>query len=171
MRWIAALAVAAAGVVVPGTMAAPAQAAVPLTNITGAVSGVGGVDGTVADCINYNPAAGTASAGEVNVAYGRPSGESCPGSLDLGRQSGVGFDASAPGSVTAGQPFLLASIIHYNNPIQGLTYPAGTSSAYIGGTLTLRLGDFQGNPTVAYPWLLEETANSGDCPYGATDGV
>lgn len=170
-RWIAALAVAVAGVVVPGTVAAPAQAAVPLTNITGAVSGVGGVDGTVADCINYNPAAGTASAGEVNVAYGRPSGESCPGSLDLGRQSGVGFDASAPGSVTAGQPFLLASIIHYNNPIQGLTYPAGTSSAYIGGTLTLRLGDFQGNPTVAYPWLLEETANSGDCPYGATDGV
>lgn len=170
-RWLAAVAVAAAGVVVPGTVAAPAEAAVPLTNVTGAVSDVRGVDGTDAQCINYNPAAGTASAGEVDVAYGRPSGESCPGSLDLSKQSGVGFDASAPGTVTPSQPFLLASIIHYNNPIQGLTYPAGTRSAFIGGTLTLRLGDFQGNPTVEYPWLLEETANSGTCPYGATDGV
>ena len=170
LRWLTAVAVAAVGVVVPGTVAAPAEA-VPLANVTGAVSNVRGVDGTTAQCINYAPAAGTASAGEVDVAYGYPSGGGCPASLDLSRQSGVGFDASAPGDVTAGSPFLLASIIHYNNPIQGLSYPTGTRSGFIGGTLTLRLGDFQGQPTVAYPWLLEETANSGDCPYGATDGV
>ncbi|WP_215817492.1 hypothetical protein, partial [Pimelobacter sp. 30-1] len=139
--------------------------------MTGAVSNVDGVKETSVDCINYDPAAGTASADEVDVAYGRAGDEDCPATLDLSQQSGVGFDASAPGSVTAGQPFLLASIIHYNNPIFGLDYPDDQRSGYIAGTLTLRLGDFQGNPTVAYPWLLEETANSGDCPYGATDGV
>lgn len=169
-RWLSAVAVVAAGVAVPTVVSAPAEA-LSIGNVTGAVSDVRGVDGTTVQCIRYAPGAGTPSPDEVDVSYGIPSGAGgCPASLDLTRQSGVGFDAHAPGDVAAGEAFLLASIIHYNNPIQGLSYSG--RSAYIGGTLSLRLGDFQGTPTVDYPWRLEETQNTaGQCPYGATGGV
>ncbi len=168
-RWLAATAVVAAGVAVPTALTAPAEA-VTVANVTGAVSDVRGVDGTTVPCIRYAPGAGTPSPDEVDVSYGRPAGSTtCPGALDLSRQSGVGFDANAPGDVAPGEAFLLASIIHYNNPIQGLEYPSGRSG-FIGGTLSLRLGDFEGTPTVDYPWRLEETENSTPCPYGATNG-
>lgn len=168
MRWLSAVAVVAAGIAVPTVVISPAEA-VTVGNVTGAVSGVRNQNGSAVPCLHYAPGAGTPSAGEVDFSYGVPSGDTaCPAALDLDKQSGVGFDANGPGDVSPGQAFLLASIIHYNNPIVGA---AGGTGTFLDGTLSLRLGDFQGNPTVDYPWVLEETPNvAGRCAYGATNG-
>ncbi|OYO24319.1 hypothetical protein CGZ93_04255 [Enemella dayhoffiae] len=151
------------GLTVGGTVSArPAQAAtIPLAGVTAQLSDHHGTAGTdSANCIKYSPsgsATSTAfvSAGQTAItAHGVPAGGSCPGTLSTSVQSALGVSPSSVNSVNDGTPFLLSSITHWNNPIS-----AGIAARYT-GNLTIRIGGFDQQVDLVYPWTMWETPNT-----------
>ena len=56
--------------------------------------------------------------------------------------------------MTDGQQFLIGRMVHYNNPITA-------NDRFFTGDLNVVLNGFSGPPTLNFPWLLDETPNSG----------
>ncbi len=69
----------------------------------------------------------------------------------------MGFRPSAITTVQDGTQFLIGRMVHYNNPIQA-------SDRYFVGELNVRLGGFDGDPELDFPWTLEETPNNPPSP-------
>lgn len=146
--------------------AALVQAAiVTLNNVDGTWSGASSGGINLPSCLYYNNTADTTD--ENQVAYGSSNSDYwgypiCPGSLDLTRQSGFGFNGTdGPLAVNTGEIFLLGELTHYNRPIY-TTYPFRTVD------LDIAL-DFAGLPlsTLSFQMQLDETSNqAGTCQYG-----
>ncbi|NLF77226.1 MAG: DUF11 domain-containing protein, partial [Chloroflexi bacterium] len=112
-------------------------------------------------CLRWNNTAPTTD--ENQVAYGYR--DSCPGSLDLSRQSGFGFNGTnGPLAVETGVPFLLGQLTHYNRPI----YTGNNPFTTVDLNVTLQ---FDGHPdkTLSFQMDLDETTNSYPCPYTPND--
>lgn len=129
------------------------------------ITETGEPDGTAeSNCIRYAPPNTSTSSqfvtspGEALTAHGRD-GSTCPSSLDVGEQSAVGVKPAAGGTIANGDPFLLARVIHYNNPVI-------VDAEFFRGDMKLKFGDFDGTPTVTFPWRMWETPNDGSCPNG-----
>ena len=131
----------------------------------------GNPDGTAtSNCVHYDPLNGATSSGwvtnssspnEAQTAHGKED-STCPSSLDINEQSAVGIRPAAATSFTNGVPFLLARVIHYNNPIRG-------TAEYWKGQLDLQMAGFDGTPSIGLDWWMWETPNNADpCP-GGTD--
>jgi hypothetical protein len=96
----------------------------------------------------------------VQVRWGNPVGGTAA------TQSGLGFTAAAAGPSVVGTPFLLGSLVHFNNPVAGGTSPTGV-------TMTIDVTASNASGTVfstSVPWSLvvDDTPNAGaagDCPY------
>jgi len=155
------------GAVVVGVVRPPASPASAATVTLGVIQAQMlnhlGVDhGTTDNCIRYAPA-GTAtssalvsSPAEAQTAHGRPGQtvSTCPGSLNTGSQSAVGFRPSAQTTVEDGQQFLIGRMVHYNNPVYA-------NDRYFKGTVNTVLSGFTTPNTLAFNWTLDETPNSG----------
>ena len=133
------------------------------------ITETGEPDGTnESNCIRYAPPNDSTSSqfvtspGEALTAHGRDGG-SCPASLDTGEQSAIGVKPAVGSTIVNGDPFLLARVIHYNNPVI-------VDADYFRGDMALKFGDFDGTPTVTFPWRMWETPNSPPCPNGSGGG-
>ena len=93
---------------------------------------------------------------EALTAHGKD-GNFCPGTLDTSTQSAIGFRPSPITTVDDGVQFLIGRMVHYNNPIQA-------TDRYFVGAMNVRLGGFDGDPTLDFPWTLDETPNQGSSP-------
>ncbi|MDA3001915.1 MAG: choice-of-anchor K domain-containing protein [Actinomycetota bacterium] len=129
------------------------------------ITETGDPDGTnESNCIRYAPPNDSTSSqfvtspGEALTAHGRDGG-SCPSSLDVDEQSALGVKPAVGSTILNGDPFLLARVIHYNNPVI-------VDAEYFRGDMSLKFGDFDGTPTVTFPWRMWETPNAGPCPNG-----
>lgn len=129
----------------------------------------GDPDGTAAsNCIRYAPPDTATSSefvtsmGEALTAHGRK-GSDCPTLLSTADQSAIGVKPASAGTIETGDPFLLARLIHYNNPVI-------VDADYFNGDMSLRFDDFDGKPVVTFPWSMWETPNSPPCPNGAGGG-
>jgi uncharacterized repeat protein (TIGR01451 family) len=114
-------------------------------------------------CLHYNNT--PAVEDENQVAYGR-SGSSCPPSLDLGQQSGFGFDGAAPPSATfdSADVFLVGELTHYNRPII-----AEDKLSHVELRIDLAFIDPTISTSLTYTLQLDETPNNASpCPYGDT---
>ena len=162
---LVASALVSVGVVVPARPAAAATVTfgaiqAQMANQLGVNDGTGG-----SNCIRYAPTSTptvspsnfVTSPAEAQTAHGRSgSGNNCPATLSTTTQSAMGF---RPGTATAaadGVPFLIGRMVHYNNPITA-------SDEYFTGTMNIRLSGFS-TTTIAFPWTLDETPNSGPNP-------
>jgi len=133
------------------------------------ITETGEPDGTAAsNCIRYAPPDTATSSefvtspGEALTAHGRKrQNESCPGSLDIDEQSAIGVKPAGGSTIVNGDPFLLARVIHYNNPVR-------VDAEFFKGDMSLKFGDFDGSPTITFPWRMWETPNNGDCPNGGS---
>ena len=131
------------------------------------ITETGEPDGTAAsNCIRYAPPDTATSSefvtspGEALTAHGRKrQNESCPGSLDINEQSAIGVKPAGSSTIVNGDPFLLARVIHYNNPVIG-------AAEFFKGDMSLKFGDFDGSPSITFPWRMWETPNNGRCPNG-----
>lgn len=132
----------------------------------------GDPDGSASsNCVRYKPVNGATSSdwvthssnpNEAQTAHGRD-GSTCPSKLDIREQSAVGIQPASAASFSSGVPFLLARVIHYNNPIN-------SSAEYWKGQLVLRMADFDDNPSIGLDWSMWETPNNADpCPDGRDD--
>jgi uncharacterized repeat protein (TIGR01451 family) len=135
------------------------------------ITETGEPDGTAeSNCIRYAPSDTPTSSefvtspGEALTAHGRD-GSSCPGSLDVDEQSAIGVKPAVGATLVNEDPFLLARVIHYNNPVI-------VDAEYFKGDMSLKFGDFDGTPTITFPWRMWETPNNADpCPNGGgSDG-
>jgi hypothetical protein len=132
----------------------------------------GDPDGTTAtNCVRYKPDNGGSSSdwvthsstpNEAQTAHGRD-GFTCPSKLDMSEQSAVGIQPASATSFSSGVPFLLARVIHYNNPIH-------SSAEFWKGQLVLRMADFDNAPSIGLDWSMWETPNNADpCPNGSDE--
>ena len=139
---------------------APVQAAnVAIGTIQGQMANQLGKDhGTSGNCITYAPPGTSTSSTLVSSPAEAQTGHgyknSCPSSLSTATQSVVGFRPSATTSVQDGQQFLIGRMIHYNNPITA-------NDRYFTGTMNVVLSGFAAPNTLAFPWQLDETPNTG----------
>ncbi|HQE87118.1 MAG TPA: THxN family PEP-CTERM protein [Methanothrix sp.] len=93
------------------------------------------------------------------VSYGIPSDSSCPGSLNLGTQSGFGFVPATIGTIQDGVMFKLGTFTHYNHPVS-----SSTAFNYITLRITLTItGATPSTTTYDYVMHLDETPNRGTC--------
>jgi hypothetical protein len=74
-------------------------------------------------------------------------------------QSGLGFTGDNAKSVNLGSIFLLGTLRHFNNPIW-----AGTAASAVDFILNLSFGA-GGSQVFNYTMSIDETPNSGVCPY------
>lgn len=166
---LAAVGIGAVGVV--QTSVEPRADAVSIGTISAQMSNQQGItetgdpDGTnESNCIRYAPPNDSTSSqfvtspGEALTAHGRDGG-SCPSSLDVDEQSAIGVKPAVGSTILNGDPFLLARVIHYNDPVI-------VDAEYFRGDMSLKFGDFDGTPTVTFPWRMWETPNAGPCPNG-----
>jgi uncharacterized repeat protein (TIGR01451 family) len=125
--------------------------------------GAAGYPKYTGDCQLVSPGSGDYSSwvsptgSEARTAHGRQ-GSRCPNSVDINTQSVIGVKPNNAGVVTEGQPFLLASFNHYNNPISGETR--------LYSSMDIRLSNLPGQPVLSFPWELWETPNNAS-PCGA----
>ena len=92
------------------------------------------------------------------VSYGSASG-SCPGSMNLGSQSGFGFVPATIGTISDGVVFKLGTFTHYNHPIV-----ANNKFNSIDLRITLNIvGANPASTAYTYTQYLDETTNSGYC--------
>ena len=92
------------------------------------------------------------------VSYGSPSG-SCPGSMNLGTQSGFGFVPAPIGTISNGVAFKLGTFTHYNHPIIA-------NKVFTSIDLRITLNIAGANPAstgYTYTQYLDETTNGGSC--------
>jgi uncharacterized repeat protein (TIGR01451 family) len=92
---------------------------------------------------------------EARSAHGLTGG--CPSTLNINEQSAMGFRPTAALTVDDGVQFLIGRMIHYNNPIQA-------ADRYFVGELNVRLSGIDEDPTLEFPWTLDETPNVGGTP-------
>ena len=69
----------------------------------------------------------------------------------------MGFRPRRSPTVQDGAQFLIGRMVHYNNPIQA-------ADRYFDGQLNVRLERLHGDPTLDFPWTLDETPNDGSEP-------
>ncbi|MBE6482266.1 MAG: hypothetical protein E7Z94_07845, partial [Actinomyces ruminicola] len=74
-------------------------------------------------------------------------------------QSTVGLKPESAESVTAGSPFLVATMRHGNKPVIGI---GNQSPTVVNGTMDLTLGDVANDNGISssFPWTLTETTNT-----------
>lgn len=117
-------------------------------------------------CTKYSPTTGSGAsttssawvgAGSQALVSHGASSYPCPGGgLSTSDQSAVGVQPQSATSVSDGTPFVVANMLHYNNPING-SYPA-----YYQGTVSVRFDGMQApNNVVDFGFQLQETPNSG----------
>ncbi|MEN9803746.1 MAG: hypothetical protein RIS41_593 [Actinomycetota bacterium] len=131
----------------------------------------GAPDGTTAsNCIRYEPADTSSSSefvtspGEALTSHGR-TGESCPTELDGEQQTVLAVAPASGGTITNGEPFLLAEVALRNKAVEG------SGAKYYDGMASLAFGDFDGDPTVALSWRMTETTDeTKPCPFGGGPG-
>ena len=142
-----------------------AQAATIATGVTAELTNHQGTTGTdTTNCIRYQPSGSSTSTTYVGpgtealTAHGY--NPTCPTNLSTATQSALGVTPSSVASVTDGNPFLLTTIKHYNNPI------SGAAASRYRGNLNVRLSNFDGSPTLSFPWTMWETPNADNpCAY------
>nr|WP_255433562.1 choice-of-anchor K domain-containing protein [Tessaracoccus sp. MC1865] len=114
------------------------------------------------NCIRYRPAATSTSSGWVSpgqealTAHGYDN--SCPSTLDTGKQSAIGFTPSSVTDLPLGTSVSLGTIKHYNNPI------TGNADERYTGTMQVQLPGVQSSPIFSFPWTLWETPNDSNQP-------
>lgn len=140
-----------------------AQAATVTTAVTAQLANETGTDGgnNNTNCIRWSPRDGSnnqtsfvAAGTEALSAHGY-SGR-CPTNLDKDTQSAIGVTPSSVTSVTDGNPFLLTTIKHYNNPVTVV-------ASHFAGDLNIRLAGFDTTPTLNFKYTLWETSNTLPC--------
>lgn len=164
--------VAAVSVVVPAALPTAAAATVPFGTVQGRAhdqtgyTDAGFTQSTSANqsCTKYSPTSGTGASSTSSawvdpgstayVAHGA-SDYPCPsGGVNTSDQSAVGVTPNSTTSATDGTPFLVAKMVHYNNPISG-NYPA-----WYKGTISLKFSNMLTPNTVDFGFQLQETPNS-----------
>ncbi|CED91920.1 Conserved repeat domain protein [Actinomyces succiniciruminis] len=114
-------------------------------------------------CVRYSPRGAGYSTSEVSSSqnifasfgYSRAQGMvNCPTVYNDEVQSTVGLKPAATDSVTAGSPFLVATMRHSNRPVVQLGQLTPT---VVNGTMDLTLGKAISS---SFPWTLTETANT-----------
>ena len=125
----------------------------------------GDPDGTTeTNCIRYEPSGSVTSPGEALTSHGR-TGSTCPAELNSSQQTVIGVAPVVGGSISNGEPFLLAEVSLRNKTVEG------SGAAYYDGEVRLSFGDFDGDPTVGIPWRVWETPdNPKPCPFGGGPG-
>ena len=153
------------------TSAEVAQAATIATSVTAQLANETGTDGgnNNSNCIRWSPRDGTnnqttfvAAGVEALSAHGYSG--NCPTNLDKNTQSAVGVTPSSVTSVTDGNPFLLTSIKHYNNPVTVV-------ASHFAGDLNIRLSGFDTTPTLNFKYTLWETPNTLPCAIPAAPNL
>jgi hypothetical protein len=97
----------------------------------------------------------------TNVRWGDPA-------TFLGGQSGLGFDPANPPALTVADNtnFLLGTLRHYNNPING-----GTAVSSVDLTLaTVIAGAVPATQNFSFRFFVDETPNVNPCQYTSTPG-
>lgn len=122
-------------------------------------------------CVRYNPSAG-ASVYSTSVVtssqnlfasfgYGVNSGN-CPSSYNSSIQSTVGLKPARTDQIDAGEPFLVATMVHGNRPI---SHVGELSPTIVDGVMDLTLGS---EISSSFPWTLTETTNTCKSTFDAT---
>jgi hypothetical protein len=96
----------------------------------------------------------------TQVRWGQPAGPT--------EQSGLGFAASAPHTISYGVSFPIGSLTHFNFP----TF-SGTSASGVSLDLHLRVDPSIAGPalfdqSITIPFTIDETTNAEPCPYPST---
>jgi uncharacterized repeat protein (TIGR01451 family) len=188
---VATMGIGTALVTAPAAQAAPIGS-VGITASVSDQIGVTSMGGTTAqgnawnNCITYSPADTTTSysqpgqngsrykattfvgpGSEARTAHG--AGNNCPAGDTVtitgnNAQSAVGIAPAVSQAVNDGEPFSLARVTHYNNPVNG-------QADFYTGNLKVKLSGFDNSPVLTFPWALWETANqSAGCPSGRWKG-
>lgn len=119
------------------------------------------------ECVRYSPDGTNVAAGDYTTAvvsstdnqfasfgYSYGQGMRCPGEYNDQIQSTVGLKPAATDSVTAGSPFLVATMRHSNRPVLQL---GNETPTVVNGTMDLTLGSAISS---SFPWTLTETSNT-----------
>ncbi|WP_092534106.1 DUF5979 domain-containing protein [Actinomyces ruminicola] len=113
-------------------------------------------------CVRYSPQGSGYSTSKVSSSqnvfasfgYSYGQGMRCPGSYNDTIQSTVGLKPATTNSVTAGSPFLVATMRHSNKPVLQL---GNVTPTVVTGTMDLTLGNAISS---SFPWTLTETSNT-----------
>lgn len=122
----------------------------PSTTTAGAIGNAGGSPGTAAAALTDGRTAWVSAGTTAYSAHGSSTGRCGGPDLDLSRQSAMGFEPAALGSIETGTIFNLGRMVHLNNPLLTLANPWQRGSMQI---------DLLG-AQLSYEWELHETSNT-----------